>query len=99
MIFNKTPSAKVYGRSKDWLTELQKEKAKVPSPDKYEAKSELAKNPKMALNKSARLVGLSLILEFHFMRKLQKEKWASHLQAHITQYLKVKFLHIINSED
>jgi len=50
----KAPSARVYGRSKDWITELQKEKAKVPSPNMYEIKTGIAKNPKMPMAKSPR---------------------------------------------
>lgn len=44
----------MYGRKKDWLTELQKDKAKIPSPDRYNLSYDPLKNPKMALNKSPR---------------------------------------------
>ena len=44
----------MYGRKRDWLTELQKEKAKVPSPDKYETAGNAVTKKNIAMNKSTR---------------------------------------------
>jgi hypothetical protein len=40
--------------NKDWLSELQKDKAKVPSPDKYTIKSDTLGKNKIALDKKPR---------------------------------------------
>jgi hypothetical protein len=52
--YSKSPSARLYGRSNDWMSDLLKEKAKVPSPDRYDLSVDPIKNAKMALNKSPR---------------------------------------------
>ncbi len=44
----------MYARRQDWLTQLQKNKSLVPSPDKYEVSGKILNTPKLALNKSAR---------------------------------------------
>jgi len=53
-LYHKSPSASIYARGKDWLSELQKEKAKIPSPNKYDISSKLLRIQKIAMNKSAR---------------------------------------------
>ena len=53
-LHHKSPSASIYARGKDWLSELQKEKSKIPSPNKYDISSKLLRIQKIAMNKSAR---------------------------------------------
>ncbi|CAI2373940.1 unnamed protein product [Moneuplotes crassus] len=64
-IHNYSRKPRMYEKRNDWLTQLQKNKEKVPSPDKYDVADKMLATPKLALNKSARIT----LFEEHSKRK------------------------------
>ena len=67
--------------NKDWLSELQKDKAKVPSPDKYTIKSDTLGKNKIALDKKPRYYFYySYKIESRSMKRSQRK---SNLSLHL----------------
>lgn len=73
--------------NKDWLSELQKDKAKVPSPDKYTIKSDTLGKNKIALDKKPRYCfHLSYSVESRSMKRSQRKSNLFLHRAHTTLF-------------